>query len=251
MRISKTSTYILLVCMLLLGACGRPDAAQGNIGTPTLGPAQPRTTVAPHPTSSAAVTDAANAGSPSVGGTVSYNIVRSFREAVQMADIIVIGEVTGVGEIFNTHRNPYDASKPATDSFGVGQEYFFHVERYLKGSDATDITVVQVEGAIFAPVDQVTPALIEQAKAASGDIQLDRGTRYLLFLRGPFDYMGKHIYGAAAEPWKFRLDAEGRATMETPGEVRLSLPEDFLTRLDAPLLPQIEQIIREQQTATP
>lgn len=251
MRIIKTYKYGLLALVLLLAACGRPDATQGNTDTPSLGSVQPSSLTTPLPTSSAVGASTVSTNSVSIGGTESYNIVRSFKEAVQASRIIVIGEVTGVGAIFNTHRDAYDPSKSATDSFGVGQEYLFHVERYLKGSDATDITIVQVEGAIFAPVDQVTPARIEQAKAASGNIALETGQRYLLFLKGPFDYLGKHYYSAVAEPWKFRLDTAGRATIETPGEVRQSLPENFIPDPNAPFVPQIEQIIQNQQAGKP
>jgi hypothetical protein len=165
--------------------------------------------------------------------------------------MVAIGTVTATGSIFNSRRDTEDQTQPARDSFGVGQEYQVQIERYLKGSGPAVLTVVVTEGAILSPPEKVTQADIERAKAASGIPPLTVGARYLLLLKSfTVHYPGTDYYAGQGQPWRFVLSEDGTGVLEAPSGALGSFPQDFIPRPDAPLLPQVEQLIQAEKATT-
>lgn len=113
------------------------------------------------------------------------------------------------------------------------------------------LTIEQVEGAILGPPEKVTPADIERAKSSVGALSFKPDTNYLLMLNTVTDYDGKVRYGGGHQPYRFVLQSDGTAVIDAPGSVTLNLPETFIPNPDAPLIPQIEQIIAGQQAGKP
>lgn len=94
----------------------------------------------------------------STGESKSYiTTIHSLEERVAQSDIIVVGEIVGVGKIFNAARDLQDSTKPATDRFGVGQEYQLHVKQYYKGDGPSNLIVVQGEGTVLRSPDAPAP----------------------------------------------------------------------------------------------
>jgi hypothetical protein len=243
-----TCIIATLALPLALAACGQPDV-DNAASLPTLAPAVPMPVPSEQATPEAVA--AATSGAPTITPwhppvvfVDQFAMHESFEESVASAEIIVIGEIIGLGETFNSQRDVADNTKPATDGFGVGQEYFFEVQRYLKGSGSTTLTVVQTEGGVRARPATVTEADIARARAASSVPPLVKGTRYLLLLRSIARYYpGKDYYTGQAEPWRFELSSDGRATMISPA----GLGVDFAPDQVAELVGQVEQVVRAQQ----
>lgn len=234
--------YLWLVTGILaslLIACGQPDVPTGTaVGTAVV-PAQ------------ADINTQIKAGNVIVG---EYVTVPSLKARIATAPIIIIGQITGTGEVINMARDIYDISKPAPDMFGVGQVYHFQVQQYLKGSGPDTLNIVQPEGQVIADPVTVTAADIQQSRTNSAYeyTAFQTGTTYLLFLHQVegFDPANNYFTGAF-HPWKFIVGGDGSMTMEAPRGVFLQLPADFIPDADAPLLPQIKQAIQAEQAAQP
>ena len=168
--------------------------------------------------------------------------------AVAQAELVVVGRFVGVGNVFNSARDNRDSSKVASDVFDVSQEYHFQVSQYLKGDGLKVLMIAQVEGAIRGDTVKVTPADIKRAKESMGVPLFEIGTQYLLLLQKDIGIDNTLRY-SGSEPWRFVVGEDGISSVSVPGDVRMSLPEDFIPQPDAPLIPQIEQIVRQQATA--
>lgn len=249
------SVFAVLVT-ILLNACGRPDTGIQPIivgNTPTSQSTNIAATIQSGVHSETYTTGSSHGSAPaSVAGTGSYIVDASLKESIAHSEIIVIGEVIGVGEMFNSHRDVQDQTKPARDTFGVGQEYVLQVQRYLKGSGPDVLTIVQTEGAVWSPPESVTQTDIERARAAQGVPQFEKGKLYLLLLKSLAAYHPeKAYYAGQGLPWRFALAPDGTGVMEAPSGALASIPQDFIPRPDAPLIPQIEQLIQAETNATP
>ena len=98
----------------------------------------------------------------------------------------------------------------------------------------------------------VTQADVDRAKAASGITPLEKGTRYLLLLKSIAAYYpGKDYYTGQGMPWLLVLSPDGNATIKAPKEVLLNLPREYVPDPNAPLLPQVEQLVRAEKTGAP
>lgn len=238
MRIYQLIAIVVLA--VLLSACGQPDTAQNE-----------------HPTSTAVLPSQMISSMPTATDDIivgEYVTARSLRARVARSQVVVIGQVTDTGEVINMARNIYDNTKPASDTFGVGQVYHFQVQQYLKGSGPSMLNVVVPEGIIFKDPSTITAADIQQAKAVSPYEQnpLQTGMTYLLLLErlDGFDPASNYFTGGI-HPWKFVVANDGSVTMDAPGGAILQMPPDFIPDPNAPLLPQIKQIIQDQQAGTP
>ena len=239
---------VLLVALLV--SCGTPDTGTQAIPTsPTVPTATLVMIATPASTMSAAQNDTTN--QPPVASSVSWDITRSLPVAVSRTEFIVVGEFIGLGKVFNAARDNSNPQKEASNQYDVAQEYVFRVDRYLKGSAANKLTIEQVEGAIQSSADKVTPADIKRAREAYGAIGFEKGFTYVLLLNTSTEANGTVHYGGNFEPWRFVIGENDIGGVYAPGSVTLSLPEDFIPKPDAPLVPQIEQIIREQQANAP
>ena len=118
-------------------------------------------------------------------------------------------------------NNEPDAVRVQDQSPGVqvvDSGFNVQVERYLKGSGADTIPVVQFYGLDYT--DQGVP---RQARDTNEDLLLGKGDRYLLFLRENGSYPGYWI--GTAHPYKFLLTG-GQAKVESPvGDLDGAFPE--------------------------
>jgi len=256
--IVRSAVFCLMASLLL--ACGRPDAQAGAVGsqpnateipsspivqTNVAGTTQPPVTTL---TSSQPTTEASVAP---VAYSASYMTAQSLQESISQSEMIVIGNVDGIGAIYNTARDTQDHTKPAKNTFSVGQVYTFHVERYLKGTGPVIIPILQDEGMILLPEAAIAQVDIDRAKAASGTTPLNKGVQYLLFLSHTDAFNGTTYYGGSAEPWRFVLAADGSARMDTPRDAYRMLPANFAPPDAVALLAQIEQLVKAAPSATP
>ncbi len=146
----------------------------------------------------------------------SYRTAQSVSQLVSESAIIVIGQMTGIGETFNMARSPQNPSQPDPAILGLGQVYHFQVERYLKGQGSRSIEIAQVE-AILGDQTPKTPKNIARARASYGAIPLRPNVRYLYFLRPLTDFPDKPNYFVGTlHPDRFVLGEQGNSEPETP-----------------------------------
>jgi len=150
------------------------------------------------------------------------DVVRSLKERVAKASIIVIGEVTGTGEILNGARLPEDPTQPDPRVFVLNQVYHVQVQRYLKGTGPATLNVVQAEGFTSAKSGAVaiptTVAEIAKLKATYEYVSISPGKKYLFFL-DPLvgsDPAQNYMAGGLGVPWRFTLPETGNAQQESP-----------------------------------
>lgn len=247
--ISRHTVRIAAVLFVtLLAGCSTPDTATQTIPISTTAPVDTLVTDA---TPASTVTAAQNgtANLPPVASSVSWDITRSLDTAVAQAEFIVVGEFIGLGKVFNAARDNSNPQKEALNQYDVTQEYIFRVDAYLKGSAGNKLIIEQVEGSIQSPPSKVTLADIKRAREAYGAMKVEKNFTYLLLLNTSTEVSGTVHYGGNSEPWRFVISEDGIGGVYAPGSVTLSLPEDFIPQPDAPLIPQIEQIVRQQATA--
>jgi hypothetical protein len=234
-------TILVVLMTTLLYACGRSD-----------GISQPGAMISSTTTSQASHTTTGLPSQDSVAVYEHYVTPEPLRQSIAQSEIIVIGEVVSTGEIVNTRRDQQDRTKPAQDTFGVGQVYLFRVQRYLKGSGPDVLEVLQREGVILRPQEAVTQVEIEQVRQVSPEyIPFRNGITYLLLLRNrSATYPGNNYYGGAAQIWRFAVSDDSNATPEAPAELLELRPADYAPDPDAPLLPQVEQLIQAEKATT-
>ena len=231
---------IALVSLLTLMACGQPDTRSNSLSVST-----------PEPSAAPIIALTRQPMVVTTGGS-DYLTVSSMQERVAKSSFIIVGEITGSGEVINASRDVDDRNKPASDSFGVGQVYHCHVIRYLKGTGPETLNIVQVEG--FAPhanAASITQKDIEQLKASYDSVPFQTGTTYVLFLE-PFqgiDVKDNYYSGALGLPWRFELLSNGRTQAEGPHDARIS--PDFGYDPNTPQVAQIEQLVQAEKTSAP
>lgn len=121
-----------------------------------------------------------------------------------------------------------DRSNPSVQSVGSG--FNLQVERYLKGSGGDTIPVIQFYGFDFT--DRGQPG---QVRDKNENLLLDKGSRYLLFLKENESYPG--YWSGTIHPYKFLLK-DGRAKSESPvGDLDGAFPEqseaDFISSIES------------------
>ena len=90
------------------------------------------------------------------------------------------------------------------------------VERYLKGSGPSALSVMQPTGhETISPGAGTTPGLLNHVRYSAHDYYFERGGRYLLFLRESEHPPG--LWMGTSEPYKYHL-FEGRARLRTPAK---------------------------------
>ena len=100
----------------------------------------------------------------------------------------------------------------------LGNGFNVQVERYLKGSGADTIPVIQFYGLEF-----MERGRLRQGRNKDANLSLGKGDRYLLFLKENSSYQG--YWSGPAHPYKFLL-SDGRAKAESPvGDLGGAFPE--------------------------
>lgn len=233
------STKLILtavVFLIVVTACGQPDGRTGAVSTQL-----PTVHVAP-------IISTATAAALPLVQHMDYNyvFVHSLKERTATSALIVVGQVRETAEVINLSRNVEDITKPATDSFSVGQVYHVQATRYIKGSGPAIFNLINLEGDYFqTDPASVTEAQIKQAKAKATYLPLHIGQNYVFFLV-PFpgvDMKEPHYIGGPNYPWSFLLESNGITTAQGPAGPLLSQEPDFTPRPLTELLPQIEQLV--------
>ena len=125
-----------------------------------------------------------------------------------------------------------DQTNPNVRALGNG--FNVQVERYLKGSGADTIPVIQFYGLEF-----MERGRLQQGRDKDERLSLGKGDRYLLFLKKNSSYPS--YWSGPAHPYKFLL-SDGRAKAESPvGDLRGAFPE----RSEAEFVSSVESRIAE------
>lgn len=171
-------------------------------------------------------------------GEASFVTAASLDELVARSTLIVIGNVSGAGGTVNMARDIHDVTKPDPLLFEVGQVYHVTVSRYIKGSGAPALDVLQAEGLVNGQREGVNAESIKRARARFPYIPLGSGSTYLMFLVRAQGFPDNQYFVGDIAPWRFTLPAEGMAKAESPWlEAQVVFP---------PMPP--EQLIRTVET---
>ena len=107
-----------------------------------------------------------------------------------------------------------DPSRPDPNWTTIAYVHDVQVERYLKGSGPATLPVMQATGhETVSPGSGATPGILNHVRYSAHHYYLERGGRYLLFLRESDHAPG--LWVGTAEPYKYQI-FEGRARTRTP-----------------------------------
>ena len=161
-------------------------------------------------------------------------------DLVAQSTLIVIG-TTSEGEPRVERvpgRDSSDRSKPDANFTMIGNVYQIEIERYLKGSGDSSLSVIQQVGFdAYVPGPNNSPGMLTQARYDNLALMLGRSNRYLLFLRDHADTEG--LWSGTAQPYKFLL-VNGDARSEIPLG---TLDGAFPNRPESEFIDQVEALI--------
>ncbi len=227
---------VVSVCLSLLAV---------SCGTPSNSYPPPQTSPTPEPV-------AYYASSPS------YITATSIQELASKSALVVIGQITGTGEVVNMAKDPTDPTKEDPEYFVVGQVYDVKVEQYLKGEGGNMIQVVQREGFIQKTSGiAVAPPDVEKAKKADKHIPMKTAIKYLIFL-DQFDRLDKkkNYFVGVAQPWRFDMSDLKQVRPESVWEeASVFFPpqafDDIATRVKHPDIPTVAPILPAPPSSYP
>ncbi len=169
-------------------------------------------------------------------GSGSFITASSIGELNNKSKLIVIGQVVKINNIVNMARDINDPSKPDNQVFVVGQVYQINVKKFLKGSEAETIFVVQREG-FLGESEQKTETEIQKAKAVENFIPMSVDKEYLIFLKPMLGFPDGKYYVGVAQPWRFVILEATKVVPESPWEgasqyfPQMTL-ENFINKID-------------------
>jgi hypothetical protein len=148
------------------------------------------------------------------GSAASYRTFATLDVLVAASPLIVVAQLAPTTDVVNMARQSNDPTNADPDLFIVGQAYRATVQRYLKGSGANMLTVVQSEGIVERSTPK-TSANIQQARSRSDHIAPRPGTSYVLFLEPLVGFPPGYVTGPG-HPWRFQVPSSGKAEPESP-----------------------------------
>lgn len=253
---------LLMMLVLFVAACGRPDDTASNAAIQPSQPSAPTgNEVAPSPSvqqqmtapvilteQASPVADVPSPTPPPSCGTVSYVVnVKSLQERAALAEVIVVGDIVALGEVINSAFQVGDRTKPANDLFGVGQEYVFQVQRYIKGAGPNELVLLNDEGTVRLPPEKVTAQDIAQAKLCNVNPPFKQATTYLLFLNTIRYHNGKDYYYKAELPSRYIIQADDQVMMDEPVQAEMQMPQDLFSQPGKPFLAEVERAVAKAQ----
>ena len=152
--------------------------------------------------------------------TASGITLYTYKDLVERAEWIVIGQPVEALETYNVMRQSDDISKPLTDLFKVAQVFRFEVERYLKGSGKSEIFIVNLGGLI--PHSPPSQEEIDQSWSATGIYHFKIGVRYILFLNAccsevsGYDIPKRDYVSPKLRPAIFEISSNGEILNKSP-----------------------------------
>jgi hypothetical protein len=238
--------FLLALSSQLLVACSNQATQTGQLGqsVPTITSQPSATQVQP--------TTVIPTGAREVKLTIDYILAGSLTELTAKSSIIMIGQMSGMEGYINTERNNLNIDQPSPERLSLGQIYNVTVERYLKGSGASSVKVIQVEAYFDITAGTPTPDQIERAKSNFGATALRPGVKYLFFLQPIMpigELAGKGYYLGATNPWRFSLPDTGNIKSETP--INRTLLEALENKTTSDLITEMETVISRNPTLTP
>ena len=229
-RATETTWLILfLLSLIMLGCQLVPGEQPAATPRPPATPLPPNTPMPP-PTPAPTVI-------PRVGSVVvdiDYATVNMLPgPSDPLAKLVVNSTVIVIGTL--AHDEPesvrvQDRSNASVQS--VGSSFNVQVERYLKGSGGDTIPVVQ-----FTRLDFWDRGQTRQVRDKNENLNLDEGSRYLLFLKENESYLG--YLSGTIHPYKFLL-VDGEARSESPVG---TLDGAFPNRPESEFIAEIEALI--------
>jgi hypothetical protein len=169
-------------------------------------------------------------------GSGSFITVNSIAELTNKSKLIVIGQVVKIDDIVNMARDINDPSKPDNQVYVVGQVYQVNVKKFLKGSEAETIFVVQREG-FLGESEAKTKTDIQKAKSVENFIPMGVDKEYLMFLKPMLGFPDGKYYVGVAQPWRFAILDATKVVPESPWEgasqyfPQMTL-ENFISQMD-------------------
>ncbi len=149
-------------------------------------------------------------------GEASFVTAGTLDDLVAKSTLVVVGNVSGLGGTINMARDISDITKPDPLLFGVGQIYHVSVQRYIKGSGAPTLDLVQVEGFVNGQRSPVNASSIKQAHSKYPYIPLSSSNTYLMFLVPAQGFPAGQYFVGDIAPWRFTLPPGGMAEPESP-----------------------------------
>ena len=135
-----------------------------------------------------------------------------------------------------------DPSRPDPNWTTIAYVHDVQVERYLKGSGPATLPVMQATGhETVLPGSGATPGFLNHVRYSAHHYYLERGGRYLLFLRESDRAPG--LWLGTGEPYKYHL-FEGRARVRTPA--RDPGRTFYIKRGEEELLERVQDVIDYQ-----
>lgn len=136
-----------------------------------------------------------------------YRIADSLSEMVNGAQVIVVGEYTGLDSTWNMSRNPQNPQEESSETYVEGLLYNFSVHEVLKGELDSDTILVNHRHSETQNLSEEIPLTIEDPLF----IEPEENAAYILFLR---ENQRRGHYYAAAEPFSIK-DAGGTAELQS------------------------------------
>jgi hypothetical protein len=239
---------LLITLVMLLSSCGEQTELRQAVTAASSPQAMLSSSTTIPSTNTPATTQQTSTVVPIVGLSDQHPlVVTTLSQLAAPSSLVVIGKVSGLGEIVNEARDPNDPSKPDSHLFIVGQIYHLTVESYLKGQGSNNLDFVATEGVLTAtdPLNTPTSQYFEQAKAKDQHIPLVIGERYLLFLSPEPAFMTQHYFGITKDKWGYKLPLNGTAHLQSfDSEAKKYFPD----RPSADLVTEVKQIIGQSPT---
>lgn len=155
-----------------------------------------------------------------------YLIIDDLPEMVHEAELIVVGEYTGLDSTWNMSRNPQNPQEESSETYVEGLLYNFSVHEVLKGELDSDTILVnhrhsETQNLVESNAQINSEGVIIKEATESEEIPLtiadplfiepEENAIYILFLRE--NQRRGHYYGAA-EPFSIK-DASGTAQLQS------------------------------------
>ncbi len=227
--VATTLLILALLPLVIIGCQLGPGAQPAPTPLPPATPLPPNTPVpppAPVPTviqrSVRVLTDIDYATVKMLPGTSD-----ALSKLVAHSTVIVIGTVPN-----NEPDSIRVQDRSNANIQGVARGFNVQVELYLKGSCGDTIPVIQFYGLDFTDRGQA-----RQVRDENENLLLDKGSRYLLFLKENESYPG--YWSGTIHPYKFRL-VDGDARVESPVG---TLDGEFPDRPESEFIDEIEALI--------
>ena len=135
-------------------------------------------------------------------------------ELIGGSEVTFTGTVSRIGGTHNGARVEGDISQPDPYTYAADRAYYVTVETALKGSPTSDVIILQYEGS-FTPTKTTLREWDETIRhnlMYPKLVPMEVGNTYTFFLKN--SGWDPQLWGPAAEPYRYKHVADGRAFPE-------------------------------------